>query len=364
MESNISELKKLKNLRAEFVKIFDRKKLEAITIDEYSLRTGDDISQRSFCYWVETKLRGLGSIQGGTSMKFGTYFGLHKPDTDLKRRWANWTGQDFETIRQALLGLYDAGETEDIEAIKNNPLSPMFKGKLLSLYFPHRYLNIFTEVHLHHFLNKLSIPYKPSDDPVILRELLMAYRKSSPQYRSMVDTVDFGHALYKKYGYPSVDEVQQELAEVLYELSQKHIVSASFKKVPEYTDAPEEVLEQIETSYGLVYKIDPAKSRRALLDAKFLCEADETHESFTRRDEKNRYTEAHHLIPRSYQKSYPYSLDVPANIISLCSNCHNCLHYGSKDEREAILARLYFSRRERLEEVGLRISLDELIKLY
>ena len=361
MDKNITDLKMLRN---DFVKRYNRKKLEIMTIDEYSLNSQDNaLSRESFCYWVETKLRGLGSMQGGTALKFGTYFGLLKPNTSYRRHWAGWTGESFETVRKAIIELYDAGAVEDIETIQNSSLSPMFKGKLLSLYFPHRYLNIFASWHLHHFLNKLSIPHKHNDDPVMLRELLITYKQSIPKCAKM-DAIDFGHELYGKYGNPSEDEVQNEPAEELYERALSQVINNSYKKVPDFIDVPEEVPAQIETSFGRVYKIDPAKSRRAILNAGFVCEADENHESFMRRDEKNRYTEAHHLIPRSYQKIYRHSLDVVANIVSLCSNCHNCLHYGNKDEREAILARLYFLRKERLEEVGLKITLKELRELY
>lgn len=361
MDKDISNLK---SLRGEFAKLFNRQKLETISIDEYSLNSQNNaLSRESFCYWVETKLRGLGSMQGGTSLKFGTYFGQLKPDESYKRRWAGWTKESFEAIRNELIELYDAGKNEDIETIKNSKLSPMFKGKLLSLYFPQRYLNIFASWHLHHFLNKLSIPHSEKDDPVILRELLIAYKKRNSNYAKL-DAIDFGHELYSKYGNPSESEAQNEPAEELYEHSQKQVINSTFKRVPEFDDKPENIPEEISTAYGQVYKIDPAKSRRALLDAGFVCEVDENHESFMRRDEKNRYTEAHHLIPRSYQKNYSYSIDVTANIISLCSNCHNCLHYGSKDEREAILARLYFQRQERLMKVGLEVTLKELRSLY
>ena len=361
MDKDISSLKLL---RGEFVKRYNRKKLETIWVDEYSLNSqNNSLSRESFCYWVETKLRGLGSMQGGTALKFGTYLGQLKPDISYKRRWAGWTDESFDVIRKALIELYDAGENEDIETIKNSKLSPMFKGKLLSLYFPQRYLNIFASWHLHHFLNKLSIPHGENDDPVVLREMLIAYKKSNPKYANL-DAIDFCHELYGKYGNPSESEAQNEPAEELYEHSQKQAINSTFRRVPEFVEQPEDIPEQISTAYGQVYKIDPAKSRRALMDAGFICEVDENHESFMRRDEKNMYTEAHHLIPRSYQKNYPHSLDVTANIISLCSNCHNCLHYGSKDEREAILARLYFQRQERLKAVGLEITLDELRKLY
>ncbi|MCL2357890.1 MAG: HNH endonuclease [Defluviitaleaceae bacterium] len=361
MDKHITELK---ILRGEFAKRFNRQKLETMTVDEYSLNSQDNaLSRESFCYWVETKLRGLGSMQGGTSMKFGTYFGYLKPDTSFQRRWASWTDESFDTVRTALIELYDAGETENIEAIQKSKLSPMFKGKLLSLYFPHRYLNIFALWHLHHFLNKLSIPHGDNDDPVVLRELLIAYRKTNPAYADM-DAIDFGHALYGKYGNPSEEEAQREPAEALYEHSQKQVINSTFKKVTNFPEQPEPVPEQISTSYGQVYKINPAKSRRAIIDAGFVCEVDADHETFTRKDEQRKYTEAHHLIPRRYQKNYAYSLDVTANIVSLCSNCHNCLHYGSKDEREALLARLFFQRYERLKEVGLVIALQELRTLY
>lgn len=43
--------------------------IERMTIDEY----GDQSSGDSFTYWVERKLRRLGSILGSTSFKFGVY---------------------------------------------------------------------------------------------------------------------------------------------------------------------------------------------------------------------------------------------------------------------------------------------------
>ncbi|MCL2865710.1 MAG: HNH endonuclease [Lachnospiraceae bacterium] len=361
MDKNIIDLE---SLRKEFTKRFNRQKLETMTINEYSLNKQDNaLSKESFCYWVETKLRGLGSMQGGTSFKFGTYFGEEKSDPTYKRRWNNWTNESFETIRAALIEIYDAGESEDIESIKKSKISPMFKGKILSLYFPHRYLNIFSKEHLCHFLNKLSIPHNENGDLVDLREKLIAYKQANPRFAKMT-AIEFGHELYGKYGRPEKGEEQSEPAEELYEHSQKNEINRSFKKVPNFSDVPEDVPEQISTSYGQVYKIDPAKSRRAIIDAAFTCEADENHESFTRKNGKDRYTEAHHLIPRSYQKNYTKSLDVTANIVSLCSNCHNCLHYGSAEERNFILDELYEDRKSRLDDVGLTITLNELKKLY
>ena len=361
MDKNIANLEAL---RKEFVRRYSRQALETMTVDEYSLnKQNNALSKESFCYWVETKLRGLGSIHGGTSFKFGTYLGQTKSDRTFQRRWTDWTGESFDTIRNALIELYEAGKAEDIEIIKSNKLSPMFKGKLLSLYFPGRYLNIFAAWHLHHFLNKLSIPHSASEDSVDLREKLIAYKKANSKFAQMT-AIEFGHELYGKYGNPSLEEAQNEPAEELYEHSQKKNINSSFKNVPEYSDMPEDVPEQISTSYGQVYKIDPAKSRRAIINAKYSCEADGSHESFIRKDGKHRYSEAHHLIPRCYQKNYANSLDVTANIVSLCSNCHNCLHYGSEEERNQILEKLYSDRKNRLKEAGLKITISELKNHY
>ena len=68
------------------------------------------------------------------------------------------------------------------------------------------------------------------------------------------------------------------------------------------------------------------------------------------------------MIPLSEQDNYEYSLDVPANIVSLCSNCHNQLHYGI--DPVPLLTKLYEARKDELKAAGIDISLDELICLY
>ena len=76
------------------------------------------------------------------------------------------------------------------------------------------------------------------------------------------------------------------------------------------------------------------------------------------------YMEPHRLIPLSEQSRFSVSLDVEANIVSLCSNCHNCVHYGIDEERLLILKQLYECRRDRLAKCGINISLNDLLTLY
>lgn len=72
--------------------------------------------------------------------------------------------------------------------------------------------------------------------------------------------------------------------------------------------------------------------------------------------------EPHHLIPLEFQDYFEYSLDVEANIISLCSNCHNEIHYG--ENYKELITILYNERKEQLNKCGLVVSLEELYKMY
>lgn len=62
------------------------------------------------------------------------------------------------------------------------------------------------------------------------------------------------------------------------------------------------------------------------------------------------------------EKSFENSLDVEANIVCLCSNCHNRIHYGV--DSDELVSRLYALRKSELEKVGLSIELKQLLKLY
>ncbi|MGV2862121.1 HNH endonuclease [Achromobacter spanius] len=112
------------------------------------------------------------------------------------------------------------------------------------------------------------------------------------------------------------------------------------------------------------YKRKPAVAAEALRLAKFKCEIDPSHQTFTSHSTGKSYVEAHHLIPFSLQGSYPVSLDVTANIIALCPNCHKRLHLGSPVTKKEDILALLSDRKDRLSEKKLKIGQSELLKFY
>ena len=94
------------------------------------------------------------------------------------------------------------------------------------------------------------------------------------------------------------------------------------------------------------------------------CEEDITHCHFSSKATGMNYVEGHHLIPMKYQDEFEYSLDVEANVVSLCVVCHKKLHLASMEEKSEIIKKLYETRKEKLKESSIDISLEDLINLY
>jgi hypothetical protein len=137
-------------VRGEFIEKFPIASLPRMKRDDYVI----GLQSPTFCAHVEAKTRPWANIQGATSNKFGIYFGKTKTDPEKKYRFTHKFGETaeeaFSSVKAALLALVRLGEASvlDFSKIDDNPLSQMFKAKILSLYFPEKFLNVCSAEHL------------------------------------------------------------------------------------------------------------------------------------------------------------------------------------------------------------------------
>ncbi|PFP15716.1 hypothetical protein COJ92_21905 [Priestia megaterium] len=113
-----------------------------------------------------------------------------------------------------------------------------------------------------------------------------------------------------------------------------------------------------------VWERNPKYACEAVAAANYLCEVNNEHKYFISKFSHQNYAEAHHLIPMKYQDQFEYSLDVHANIVSICLVCHKKLHYGLFEDKRDILKMLFDNRAERLKNSGIHISLNDLYSYY
>lgn len=99
--------------------------------------------------------------------------------------------------------------------------------------------------------------------------------------------------------------------------------------------------------------------RHTIEAAGYCCEVDEMHKTFTAKNTGQPYMEGHHILPMKYQDKFPKSLDVYANVICLCPNCHRLLHYGISEEKDAVIDKIYSERSKRLGSCGIKISKED-----
>ena len=159
----------------------------------------------------------------------------------------------------------------------------------------------------------------------------------------------------------TLEEYQAE-KELIDDINDAALTTLEDSKEFEYSGIPQKKEEPIVTNGRKVYKRDKKKAMNALKKAHYKCECDATHPTFIRKNSSLPYTEPHHLVPLGFSDEFSVSLDVEENIVSLCSNCHNQLHYG-RDIRE-ILNYLYCQRKDLLAKVGIVVTINELYKMY
>lgn len=291
-------LKKLEILRNRFLQTYPAELIREIPIDEYVVGKG---SHTSFCYQLETTLREYGSIKGGSTAdkKFGLYYSKEDANYKNLKRWGEDSQTAFSDILIEISKLLEWGQKFDLDTISNSKLSPMFRGKILSVYLPNDYLPIFSVRHVEHFLDKLNVPYSKSSTIEVKRNHLLEFKNSSAL--SMYDNYVFTQFLYW-WCDPSVME------NTLNEVEVEHFLNA--------------------TDINACYITEEKLVRHRKLNQKILTDLKKLYDNRCQLcgiqagiEFGDPIAEAHHIDYFSTSQNNDRN-----NIIVLCPNCHSILH--------------------------------------
>lgn len=119
---------------------------------------------------------------------------------------------------------------------------------------------------------------------------------------------------------------------------------------------------------GRRFRTNPLLGKIAIKKAYYSCERDYKHETFISKKTKQKYMEAHHLIPVCFQKEvwdkYGVNVDCIENLVSLCPTCHKAFHYGTKEVQKVMIDALFVRCVPKFKAIGLNITIEEIYKFY
>lgn len=131
-----------KELWDAFLQEWPLERLQSMSLEEYTNLNRED----SFCYWLESKTEGLGSIWGGSSYKFGIYHRSKSAKKDKRSKyktegeysWVLKFGQTneaaFEKIRENIASVAKFASNNELDKIESVELSHVVKWKIAALY--------------------------------------------------------------------------------------------------------------------------------------------------------------------------------------------------------------------------------------
>jgi len=191
----------LKKLQKEFVSKFPIERIKDLRIEEYILGTDD--YEESFSYWVEFKTRKIGSIKGGTAQKLVLFKRRNTNEIWYKKTFKD-ENEALEKVKQDILEIYDlASNSKYIELDEYQAcFSELIKTKIVSLYFPDKFLIVSKDRHILEFLRKLGIevPTQLSQGShnILLNRFLFEKYKENELFNKM-HPYEFVYFLYETF---------------------------------------------------------------------------------------------------------------------------------------------------------------------
>ena len=201
-EDFCEKIKKDLEAREYFVNKFTLTNIINMTLDEFVIGKAeiDDKGRETFCYLLERSMQNLGQMLGAFVSKFGVWYAKEEGMYKYTQKYGSNLEEAFEKLKQEISFLLVNAYNNNYEEINKCEIANIFKGKILSTYFPEKYLCIFDEEDVDKFLNLLGIQYDMYIVDSIEKKklLLQAYKENNELLKEYSDYY-FLRFLYKTF---------------------------------------------------------------------------------------------------------------------------------------------------------------------
>lgn len=197
----------LNQLRCDFVNKYTLSYIKnRMKLDDFVVGKGN---KYSFCYQLEFNLAQLGSIRGSNSKKFGIYYSQEEKKYITTKAWARKNiNESFSELKNAIIEIIKLGKKyskDAIERIDSIPLTSIFKYKILSVYYPNNYLNIFSKNPLSYFLFQFYPECNFQKSTIFEMQKKLIEIKNTNKIVKDWTNIEYGNYLY--YLFPKVKKL-------------------------------------------------------------------------------------------------------------------------------------------------------------
>ncbi|MDI9497102.1 MAG: hypothetical protein QM270_01280 [Bacillota bacterium] len=208
------------------------------------------------------------------------------------------------------------------------------------------------------------------------------YYPVSSEFALVIETKKYNSYMFRKQRvyagkYPELDSIIDDYIERLIDgekleddiIAQQELQEISGASAQAVRNAPNRKVVFENQISGKKVLRNPQLAKSAIIAADYQCEVDSEHQTFLNKHGKP-YMEGHHLIPctvknaREIEEQFRRNIDCKENIVSLCPICHRAIHLGNRDEKRRVLTNLFSKRQPILNEIGINITEQDLLRLY
>lgn len=113
----------------EFQQKWTKEKVQNMTLEEYTGIGGAESNRNDFTYWIEIKLKDIGSCRGGSSNKFGIYKSKNN-EYKYAKKYGQTPEEAFKNIKDKILQIIDFSQNNELEKIDSIDLGIAYKWKI------------------------------------------------------------------------------------------------------------------------------------------------------------------------------------------------------------------------------------------